>query len=93
MKESKKCPKCGSTRIGKLDWLPAYSDSEARGEQIIGSTLAHKPKWTLGTPRDAHSIEAMVCTICGFLEYYAKEPDKIPFEKMDNFHWVNEQDK
>jgi predicted nucleic-acid-binding Zn-ribbon protein len=89
MKNMKKCPKCGSTKIGHVDWLPTYSDSESLGQQCIGTTLAKKPKWTLGTPRDAHVIEAYVCTSCGFLEYYAKQRETIPVDQIESFRWIS----
>jgi hypothetical protein len=89
VKTSRVCPKCGNKKIGHLKWLPMYSDSEARGEQYIGTSPGVRPKWSVGTFNNVHSIEAYICSSCGLLECYAQEPEKIPFEKLENFEWIS----
>ncbi len=81
------CPKCGGGKIGHLDSIPDFGDSWPPNKQAIGYTLAEKRKWTIGTERNIHEVEALVCTTCGYLEYYAKSPETIPFEEIEGFTW------
>ena len=38
----------------------------------------------------AGMLEAFVCTECGYLETYVKDPTTVPFEKLRGFSWLNE---
>jgi len=72
MKTSKKCPKCGSKKVGHLDTVMddiGHSKPQPRklAESLDGGA------WQLG-PRTAFSanVEAYVCTECGYFEEYVK---------------------
>ena len=84
MRTSGKCIKCGSLAIGHLN--RRFDD---RGER--GGTLSTAVLGIDGTTRQgAGPLEAFVCTECGYLETYVKDPGTVPFDKLLGFRWVNE---
>jgi predicted nucleic-acid-binding Zn-ribbon protein len=91
MRITKQCPKCSGKNIGYLESLPDIADTWPPDKAIIGHTLAEQKKWTIGTARNMHEIEVYVCTTCGYLEYYTKQPETVPFERLDGFSWYSKE--
>lgn len=79
MRTSGKCIKCGSLAIGHLSRL--FDDAGAT-TSMLGVDIA--------TRQGAGPLEAVVCTECGYLETYVKEPTAVRFDKLRGFTWVNE---
>lgn len=90
-----KCPKCGSGKIGHL----AELNDEIGGYEPVFETLGvrieppNKYKWWMGPEYrgEVHregALEAYVCTSCGFLETYVRDPRSVPFESLIGFTWV-----
>lgn len=81
---SAKCIKCGSLAIGHLE--QRYDET--------GKPLANFTPAVLGvdatTWQGIGLLEAYVCTDCGYLETYLKDPSATPFDKLKGFRWVNE---
>ena len=45
----------------------------------------------LGNTRQGVGVlEAFVCTDCGYVETYVKDPSTVSFEQIRGFTWVNE---
>ena len=75
MKQRKRCPKCGSDAIGHLDHLPDTMSSEQEiSEQALGLVVR------ASGPEKVGVLEAYVCTACGFLEVYVRDPAGIPVQ-------------
>lgn len=75
------CLKCRSESVGRLSSLPDTGKSETETHwQAVG---------TLPDGARVGVLEAYVCTKCGYLETYVKQPDQVPFEKITGFKWVN----
>ncbi len=84
MKRRKRCPKCGSDAIGHLDHLPDTMSSEQEiSEQALGLVVR------ASGPEKVGVIEAFVCTECGLLETYVRDPEGVPFEEIVGFSWVS----
>ncbi len=60
------CPKCGGKRV-------AVAIGAAYGLSVIQPQ--HDPGW-VGN-KNATSLQASTCTKCGYVEFYAREPEKI----------------
>ncbi len=78
MKKSKQCPKCDGLKIGFLK-LQAdraqHSSARAVGKNESGI-------WT-------GNLEAYVCTECGYFESYVKAPEKLGWNDLMGFRWIN----
>jgi hypothetical protein len=85
MKQSRRCPKCQSARIGHLDRLPDTLGPETR---VVWRHLALEREG--GVLRATGRIEAYVCTECGYLETYVVEAHRLPFDRLEGFSWVGE---
>ena len=84
MRTSNKCIKCGSLAIGHLNRL--FDLTVERSASLPSKTLG-----VLGNTRQgAGLLEAFVCTECGYVETYVKEPTTISFDRLRGFRWVNE---
>jgi hypothetical protein len=87
MKQRKRCPKCSSDAVGHLDHLPDTMSSEQEiSEQALGLVVK------ASGPEKVGVIEAYVCTACGFMETYVKDPTGVPFEEIVGFSWVTAED-
>ena len=85
MRTSNKCIKCGSLAIGHIDRL--FDQTGARRSESIPS----KVLGLLGTTRQGVGVlEAFVCTECGYVETYVKDPSNVTFASIRGFRWVNE---
>jgi len=84
MKQSRRCPKCTSTKIGYLE-----SAVDRGGEYGTDNYAA-----VIGESRDRDWVgllEALVCTECGYYETYVKNPARVAFTEIKGFRWVNAQ--
>jgi len=86
MRTSDKCIKCGSLAIGHLSRL--LDDTGERGATFATAVLGVDAT----TRHAAGPLEAYVCTACGYLETYVKDPPSVPFAKLRGFRWVNDPD-
>ncbi len=84
MKQSKRCPKCGSRRIGHLACLPdTFGHQETiTTERALGTALVDGKRTRIG------HLEAYVCANCGYLEEYVADPQRTPFDSIEGFSWV-----
>ena len=89
MRNTKRCSKCNGTNIGHLDSIPDRTEASEPAKQSIGITRGKKNAGMLLAPRIEHEIEVYVCTTCGYLEYYAKQPETVPFEEIRGFSWYS----
>lgn len=87
MKRTRQCPKCQSRRIG---YLANLHDSGHRGPSVrrvgqmaVGSFLGARMTQSGG------EIEGYLCTDCGYLEEYVKQPHQLNWAAVTGFQWVN----
>jgi hypothetical protein len=91
MRSSKRCVKCNSSKVGHLDQLQELVTWEYASRQPYAPQVVGVVETGTGTAqeRGVGTLEAYVCTKCGYFETYVKQPDKIPFEQLRGFSWVN----
>ena len=97
MKKEKCCPKCESLKIGYLSEVPDFVDSNRYSTRRLAEPRPDpKGKWqelmALSDDPSFYGIEGYICTECGYLETYAKNPADIPFERLKGFAWVNPEE-
>ena len=89
MKSNKQCPKCTSLKIGfiqeQLDRSGEYDSSYTRkvGHQNVPGIFWGESEERVG------SLEALVCTACGYFESYVSAPESVPWDELVDFRWVN----
>ena len=77
MKRTWQCPKCAGTRVGYFDEV---SDADRiRGARTLDRS--DKESWI------AASVEAFVCTDCGYFEEYVKDAGNVAWDKLPHFRW------
>ena len=88
-----KCPKCSGTKIGRFENVLDVKTNNSEAVQIrnrefkrLGS-VSEKTGF-LSSETKAAEVEAFVCTECGYLEEYVKDPGGVPWEKLSLFSWV-----
>ena len=89
MKVRRRCPKCGSSNVGFLERVVdkgRLSDEDA----AVGVTVCRDAGWLLREVAFVGSLEAYVCTNCGYFEHYVRDPKALDFEGMTGFEWVND---
>lgn len=80
---SGKCPKCKGFRVGQLE---ARWNEGAEGQFVPLFLGVDAETWkAMGV------LEAYVCAECGYLETYVRTPEKIPFDALEGFRWLNEE--
>ena len=92
MKFDKKCPKCSSDKIGHLvSTLDRENTSTGGVRSVVGQADKEGTfKGATVMPGDLWgSLEAYVCTECGYFEHYVYRPEQVPFELLKGFSWVN----
>jgi predicted nucleic-acid-binding Zn-ribbon protein len=86
-----------------LDWsLPGNADERLDEKLRYAKTVSPRPiavgsetvdtgmwKWNELLPLHGF-LEAYVCTACGYYESYVKQPETVPWTKLEGFAWVNE---
>ncbi len=75
MKQSGKCPKCGSREIV----ADAKAVDRGHGNSQLEMTVAtfRKPEAILFKEKRETTVSAWVCAACGFVEFYADNPAAI----------------
>jgi hypothetical protein len=98
MKNSARCPRCGSPKVGHLDAVPDLRgdpdglDPAPTCPQYAGVVVVRA--FTPGLFGSAERLglagplEAYVCTECGYYETYVKSPEQVPFQRMRGFTWL-----
>ncbi|MEL6347787.1 MAG: hypothetical protein AAFV53_32075 [Myxococcota bacterium] len=81
MRNEKVCPKCNSRKIGRLSHVVDWDR---------GAVARRLAKGRVGRMTAYGTVEAYICTSCGYFEEYVKEPGKVPWHRVDGFSWVNE---
>ena len=74
MKQTNKCPKCGSSEL--IADAKAIDRSYGSGTQPDELTVAtfRKPDAVLFKGQQNTTVSAWVCAACGFVEFYADSP-------------------
>ncbi|MBP7935016.1 MAG: hypothetical protein KA354_10260 [Phycisphaerae bacterium] len=75
MKNSNKCPKCGSNDI--IADAKAIDRGEGFSEWELSVTTYANPKALIFKGRSTTTMSAYVCARCGFVELYADSPETI----------------
>ena len=94
MKRTKKCPKCSSLRVGLLSSQPEisgeYHGTIARPAVVVALT---RPGFWLTKPKPvterAGTLEAYICTECGYHESYVVAPTEMPWNSVEHFTFLN----
>ena len=87
MKQTKRCPKCGSRRVGHLERILDQQGDGEDGNQKIGKVAESLYSFTVRTATG--ETEAYVCADCGYFETYVKSPETIAWDDMEAFSWVD----
>jgi predicted nucleic-acid-binding Zn-ribbon protein len=75
MKNSGKCPKCGSTNVLR-DAKAIDRDHQGLQKDLTIATFTKPDALTFKGQRSC-TVSAWVCSACGFLEFYADKPDSL----------------
>jgi predicted nucleic-acid-binding Zn-ribbon protein len=94
MKQTKQCPKCRSLRVGFLERQyersGEYDSDYERPAVLVEET--RRAFWSgkekLVTGRFG-SLEAYICTECGYHETYVVDPQNIPWDRVAGFHFLH----
>lgn len=83
--KSGKCPKCAAERVAHFEKLIDHDGMHHR-ERL----LAQYPTGKVGivTTLGSITLEAYVCTVCGFFEEYVKAPEAIPWKEVPGLRQV-----
>jgi predicted nucleic-acid-binding Zn-ribbon protein len=84
MKESGRCPKCQSHRVGHLE---AVVDRLKNKGLSLRKILFEDGKSFEPAGGLRGQTEAYICTECGYFEEYLKEPADVPWENLYGFSW------
>ena len=79
MKQTGKCPKCGSTEVEADAKVIDRGQSNIPMEMCIATF--RKPDALLFQEKQESKVSAWVCTACGYLELYADAPGKLKVPK------------
>jgi predicted nucleic-acid-binding Zn-ribbon protein len=74
MKRTNKCPKCGSSDV--IQDAKAVDRNESFDTELSVATF-RKPEALLFKGQLTTTISAWVCTDCGYVEFYADDPQGI----------------
>lgn len=89
MRNSKRCPKCGGSKIGHIPTLYDADDTAAADNyRPEAAGLAFEQGWLNVKSKPVGQLEAFVCGDCGFHETYVKAPQSVPFESIHGFRWL-----
>ncbi len=79
MKQTGKCPKCGSSDI--VADAMAIDRGHAHSEQEMIVATFRKPEALIFKEKQATTVSAWVCADCGYIEFYADSPRTIKLPK------------
>ena len=99
MKQTHRCPKCLGRNIGYLPelWDRTISVRQAKDRADVHAMYKPQPvgirvvkKASGGKRCESHGLlEAYVCTDCGYLETYVKNPGNLSFSSLKGFRLLN----
>jgi predicted nucleic-acid-binding Zn-ribbon protein len=72
MKQSGKCPKCGSKDI--IADAKAIDRGESNAQHDMAVATFEKPEALIFKGKHQTTVSAWVCAACGFVEFYADSP-------------------
>lgn len=78
MKQSGKCPKCGSSDI--IVNAKAVDHGHGNTERNMTVAVFRNPEALLFKGKEYTNVSAWVCAECGFVEFYADTPSDIRIE-------------
>jgi predicted nucleic-acid-binding Zn-ribbon protein len=79
MKQTGKCPKCGSRDVVADAKAIDRGDGNAQHEMSVATFL--KPDALIFKQKQMTTVSAWVCTECGYIELYADAPRTIQLPK------------
>jgi predicted nucleic-acid-binding Zn-ribbon protein len=92
MKRTWTCPKCASRRVGYFEHLIDEQGEFKPSPRMIGQG----PTEIRGLLGGRHvvtgptgELEAFVCTSCGYVEEYVKNPQSVAWDSFEGFRWCN----
>lgn len=92
MKRTWKCPKCQSARVGYFESLIDAQGTYQPASRKVGEAR-REVEGILGgrseTKVAAGELEAFVCTDCGYMEEYVKDPQSLDWNAFERFRWCN----
>jgi hypothetical protein len=94
MKFNSKCPKCTGIKIGHLESTVDRAAGGSRQVTRVAGVAAERGKFKGALVERGDlwgTVEAYVCTECGFWEEYVVKPDDVPFEMLQGFRWINQE--
>lgn len=91
MRDSLRCPKCQSARIGHLERVEDQDGDKPTRTRSLATGYSGT-LFTGGMRRHAAEVEAWVCADCGFFEEYVKNPDGVKWDQLPGFRWAREPD-
>ncbi len=80
MKRTNKCPKCGSSEV-IADAKAIDCSGEYNVEYELTVATFRKPDAMLFKGQQKTTLSAWVCTDCGYVEFYADQPNQIKVKK------------
>ncbi|MEO8706464.1 MAG: hypothetical protein ABI867_40940 [Kofleriaceae bacterium] len=105
MKRTKECPKCGSRKVGHLAAQidadeRVVGNVKTLNMRVTSETLPRSlgvSKETVNTGWSNYGVvhplvgtlEAYICSECGYHETYVKDPRTVEWDKLQDFRWVN----
>lgn len=89
MKASRQCPKCTSKRIGFLEMQADQTKGSPTG-RALGFTGAYDGYIGQSKRDPIGLLEAYVCMDCGYHESYVTAPDRLQWQQLAGFHYVNQ---
>lgn len=79
MKQTRKCPKCGSSDI--VADAKAIDRGDANAQYEMSVATFRKPEAMIFKEKQETTVSAWVCAVCGYIEFYADSPWTIKLPK------------
>lgn len=80
IKAKRRCPSCHGSKIG---YLEDVRDSSV-DRLVVGRSRRGLLRQNIGT------IEAYVCTECGYYQPFVKDPASVAFDEVEGFRWLEQ---
>lgn len=89
MKKTGQCPRCAGRKVGHLAYVNDQDDYAGTKRALAVALIPRKGILVDTIARDVHvaSVEAWVCTECGYFEEYVRSPESVPWEQLEHFTW------
>jgi len=72
--------------------LPAQAevgDLDDPAFRPVGTVRVENGPWWKGNRELVGALEAYLCTDCGYFESYVKSVERMDFDKLEGFRWIN----